>query len=84
MQISEAHRVNAMFPCTLNPCRDQLIPAFPESTDEKFWRGFRQAKDIREREERAPVKSELLEKLRELITTGGHEAEQNTFKRSRI
>lgn len=41
----------------------------------KFWRGFRQAKDIREREERARVKSELLEKLRELLTTGGHEAE---------
>lgn len=41
----------------------------------KFWRGFRQAKDIREREERARVRSELLEKLRELLTTGGHEAE---------
>ena len=36
-----------------------------------FWRGFRQAKDIREREERARVKSELLDKLRELLTTGG-------------
>ena len=41
----------------------------------KFWRGFRQAKDIREREERARVKSDLLDKLRQLLTTGGHEAE---------
>ncbi|HKW18970.1 MAG TPA: hypothetical protein VJO35_15790 [Terriglobales bacterium] len=41
----------------------------------KFWRGYRQAKDIREREERARLKSELLEKLRELVATGGHEAE---------
>jgi hypothetical protein len=41
----------------------------------KFWRGFRQAKDIREREERARLKSELLDKLRELLRTVGHEAE---------
>ncbi len=40
-----------------------------------YWRGFRQAKDIREREERVRVKSELLDKLRKLLTTGGHEAE---------
>jgi hypothetical protein len=46
----------------------------------KFWRGFRQEKDIREREERARVKSELLAKLRELVTTGGHEAEAEYVK----
>jgi hypothetical protein len=46
----------------------------------KFWRGFRQAKDIREREERARVKSELLDKLRELLRTGGHEAEAEYVK----
>ncbi len=46
----------------------------------KFWRGFRQAKDIRERDERARVKSELLDKLRELLRTGGHEAEAEYVK----
>jgi hypothetical protein len=46
----------------------------------KFWRGFRQAKDIREREERTRVKSELLDKLRELLRTGGHEAEAEYVK----
>lgn len=46
----------------------------------KFWRGFRQAKDIREREERARVRSELLEKLRDLLATGGHEAESEYVK----
>ncbi len=45
-----------------------------------FWRGFRQAKDIREREERTRVKSELLDKLRELLRTGGHEAEAEYVK----
>ena len=46
----------------------------------KFWRGFRQAKDIRERDERARVKSELLDKLRALLRTGGHEAEAEYVK----
>ena len=46
----------------------------------KFWRGFRQAKDIREREQRARVRSELLDKLKELLTTGGHEAEAEYVK----
>lgn len=46
----------------------------------KFWRGYRQEKDIREREEMARVKSELLNKLRELLTTGGHEAEADYVK----
>ena len=46
----------------------------------KFWRGFRQAKDIRERDERARMKSELLDKLRELLRTGGHEAEAEYVK----
>ena len=46
----------------------------------KFWRGFRQPKDIREREERARVRSELLDKLKGLLTTGGHEAEAEYVK----
>jgi len=45
-----------------------------------FWRGFRQAKDIRERQERTRVKSELLNKLRELLRTGGQEAEAEYVK----
>ena len=41
----------------------------------KFWRGFRQAKYLREREEIAKVRAELLERLSLLVKTGGHEAE---------
>ena len=41
----------------------------------KFWHGFRKAKDLREREEIEKVRSDLLEKLKHLVSTGGHEAE---------
>lgn len=41
----------------------------------KFWRGFRKASDLREREEIAKVRSDLLDRLSQLIRTGGHEAE---------
>jgi hypothetical protein len=41
----------------------------------KFWRGFGKESDLREREEIAKVRSDLIEKLRELIRTGGHEGE---------
>jgi hypothetical protein len=41
----------------------------------KFWRGFRKASDRHEREKIAKVRSDLLERLSQLIETGGHEAE---------
>ena len=41
----------------------------------KFWRGFRKESDLHERKEIAKVRSELIEKLRELVRTGGHEGE---------
>jgi len=41
----------------------------------KFWRGFRKASDLREREEIAQIRSDLLERLSRLVRTGGHEAE---------
>jgi hypothetical protein len=41
----------------------------------KFSRGYRTEKDQREREEIAKVRTELLERLTQLIRTGGHEAE---------
>jgi len=41
----------------------------------KFWKGFRKASDLREREEIAKARSDLLVKLSDLIETGGHEAE---------
>lgn len=41
----------------------------------KFWGGYRTEKDLREREEIAKVRSELLERISRLIRTGGHEAE---------
>lgn len=41
----------------------------------KFWRGFRKASDLREREEVAKVRSDLLERLSHLIRIGRHEAE---------
>jgi len=41
----------------------------------KFWRGFRQAADERERQEKAKIRAEQVEKLRRLLSVGGHEAE---------
>jgi hypothetical protein len=41
----------------------------------RFWRGFRKASDLREREEIAKVRSDLLARLSDLVRTGGHEAE---------
>jgi hypothetical protein len=41
----------------------------------KFWRGFRRAADEHERQEKAQVRKEQLEKLRQLLEVGGHEAE---------
>lgn len=41
----------------------------------EFWRGFRKASDLREREERQKRRAELLERLQTLLLTGGHEAE---------
>lgn len=41
----------------------------------KFWPGFRKESDLREREEKMKRRAELLERLRMLINTGGHEAE---------
>jgi hypothetical protein len=41
----------------------------------RFWRGFRKESDLREREEIAKVRSDLLERLRLLLRTGGHEGE---------
>lgn len=46
----------------------------------KFWRGFRKASDLREREEVAKVREELLARLRQLLQTGGHEAEPDFVK----
>jgi hypothetical protein len=40
-----------------------------------FWRGFRKASDLRQREEIAKVRSDLLERLGHLVRMGGHEAE---------
>jgi hypothetical protein len=45
----------------------------------KFWRGFRQASDLREREENAKIKKEQLEKLRALIYGGGGAADEHEF-----
>ena len=39
------------------------------------WRGFRQAKDLREREERERLKKEFLKEVTFLIATFGHEGE---------
>jgi len=41
----------------------------------KFWRGYRQAKDLREREEIKKVRDNLIATLRRLIRTRGHEGE---------
>jgi hypothetical protein len=41
----------------------------------KFWRGFRGAADEHERQAKARVRKEQLEKLRQLLEVGGHEAE---------
>jgi threonyl-tRNA synthetase len=41
----------------------------------KYWRGFRSEADEREREERAQVRAQQLQKLRRLLDVGGHEAE---------
>jgi hypothetical protein len=41
----------------------------------KFWRGFRTAKDLREREEIASVRQGLIDTLRTLIRTHGHDGE---------
>lgn len=41
----------------------------------RFWRGFRKAKDVREREEIAKVRQDLLERLTQLVRYGGHDAE---------
>jgi len=41
----------------------------------KFWRGFRSEADERERQERAQVRARQLQKLRNLLEVGGHEAE---------
>jgi len=41
----------------------------------KFWRGFRKESDLREREEIAKIRSDLLERLRDLLRSGGHEGE---------
>ncbi len=41
----------------------------------KFWQGFRKATDAEQRQEKAKVRKEQLEKLRHLIQVGGHEAE---------
>ena len=41
----------------------------------KFWRGYRRAADERERLEKAKVRKEHLEKLRQLLEVSGHEAE---------
>jgi hypothetical protein len=40
----------------------------------KFWRGFRKASDLREREERKAARNELILKLLHLLRTGSHEA----------
>jgi len=37
----------------------------------RFWRGFRKASDLRERQEIAKIKSEQLGKIRELMYGGG-------------
>jgi archaellum biogenesis protein FlaJ (TadC family) len=41
----------------------------------KFWKGFRKASDLSEREEKKRLRRELLDRLRELLRTGRHEAE---------
>jgi hypothetical protein len=41
----------------------------------RWWRGFRQEKDQREREEIKKVRDELIATLRRLIQTRGHEGE---------
>jgi hypothetical protein len=45
----------------------------------KFWRGFRKASDQHEREERTKRRAEVLERVRMLMLTGGHDAE-NEFR----
>jgi hypothetical protein len=40
-----------------------------------FWGGFRTAKDLREREEIAQVREALVETLRRIIRTRGHDGE---------
>jgi len=40
-----------------------------------FWKGYRQARELREREERIKERRALSEELRELVRVGGHEAE---------
>jgi hypothetical protein len=40
-----------------------------------FWPGYRTEKDLREREEIEKVRSDLLDRLTQLIRTGGHKAE---------
>jgi hypothetical protein len=42
----------------------------------KFWRNFRTAKDLREREEKAKLKEEFLKEVKFLIATFGHEGEE--------
>ena len=41
----------------------------------KFWRSFRRAADAHERQDKVRVREEQLEKLRQLVEVGGHEAE---------
>ncbi len=41
----------------------------------KFWRGFRRASDLREREERQKRRAELLERVQTIMRAGGHESE---------
>jgi hypothetical protein len=41
----------------------------------RFWGGFRQARDLREREEREKLKEEFLKEVIFLIATFGHEGE---------
>ena len=40
-----------------------------------FWRGFRKASDLREREERAALRQEFLKEVSFLIATFGYEGE---------
>jgi len=40
----------------------------------KFWRGFRKASDLRERDERQKRRAELLERIQTLMLAGAHDA----------
>ena len=41
----------------------------------KFWRGFRQPSELHKQQEKSKVRAEQIEKLRNLLEVGGHEAE---------